>query len=60
MAVPEPPGIVVGLIDDANPLAPESEMDTDPEKWFRGMIVMVDEPVLPALILTLARLALIV
>lgn len=59
MAVPEPPGRFVGLIDDANPLVAEIERDTVPEKWFRGIIAMVDEPVFPALICTLPGLALI-
>jgi hypothetical protein len=59
VAVPEPPGILVGLIDDVNPVVPESERDTVPEKWFRGIVVMIDEPMLPALICTLPRLALI-
>jgi len=49
----------VGLIDDVNPVVPESERDTVPEKWFRGIIVMIDEPVLPALILALATLVVI-
>jgi hypothetical protein len=59
VAVPEPPGILVGLIDDVNPVVPESERDTVPEKWFRGIIVMIDEPVFPALILALATLVVI-
>ena len=59
MADPDPPGTLVGLIDDVSPVVLESERDTVPEKWFRGIIVMIDEPVLPALICTLPRLALI-
>ena len=45
------------MIDGVNPFVPESERDTVPEKLFRGIIVMMDEPVLPALICTLPGLA---
>lgn len=59
VADPEPPKILVGLIDDVNPEVPESERDMVPEKWFNGVIVVMDEPLLPALISILATLAVI-
>ena len=39
---------------------PEPERDTVPEKWFKGVMVMMEEPVLPALTTPFARLAVIV
>ena len=59
VAVPEPPGILVGFIVRVSPVVPEAERDMVPEKWFRGATVIVDEPVLPALICTFAGLAVI-
>jgi len=59
VAVPEPPGRLVGLIDEDSPVVPEAERDTVPEKWFKGVIVMMDEPLLPTLISILATLAVI-
>jgi hypothetical protein len=50
---------LAGLIDEDSPIVPEVERDTVPEKWFNGVIVMMDEPLLPALISTLATLAVI-
>ena len=60
VAVPEPPGILVGLIPRVSPVVPEAERDTVPEKWFNGVMVMTAEPVLPALTTTFAMLAVIV
>ncbi len=54
--VPEPPGRLVGLIVAVIPVVAEGERDMVPEKWFNDVIVMIDEPVLPALISALARL----
>jgi hypothetical protein len=50
----------VGLIDEVIPAEPEDESETVEEKWFSGVIVMIDEPVLPALVTTFAGLAVIV
>ena len=59
VAIPEPPGMLAGLIVVVSPAVPEVESETIPEKWFNGVIVMVDEPLLPALISMLATLAVI-
>ena len=58
VAVPEPPGKLVGLTASVNPL-PEAEMDTVPEKWFRGVIVIMEDPLPPALISIVVGLAVI-
>ena len=60
MAVPEPPEILVGLTARVSPFVPEAESDTVPEKWFKGVIVIMEEPVLPALISTFDRLVVMV
>ena len=60
MAVPEPPETLVGLIAMVSPVVPEAERDTVPEKWFKGVMVMVEDPAVPALIATFAILAVIV
>jgi len=60
VAVPEPPGIFVGLIARVSPVVLVGERDTVPEKWFNEVMVMTAEPVLPALTTTLAMLAVIV
>jgi hypothetical protein len=38
------------LIDEVIPVVPDTERDTVPEKWFKGVIVMLDDPLLPTLI----------
>ena len=58
--VPEPPGILVGLIARVSPVVLVGERDTVPEKWFKGVMVMMEEPVVPALTTTFARLEVIV
>jgi len=50
---------LVGLIAGLSPVVPETEKDTVPEKWFKGVIVMMDDPLLLALIFTLVRSAVI-
>ena len=55
VAVPEPPGILVGLIARVSPVVLVGERDIVPEKWFNGVMVMTAEPVLPALTTTLAK-----
>jgi len=60
VAVPEPPEMLVGLIARVSPVVPEAERDTVPEKWFKGVTMMVEDPVVPALIATFAMLAVIV
>jgi hypothetical protein len=60
VAVPDPPVRLVGLIDEVNPAELEDESETVEETWFTGVIVMIDEPVLPALVTTFAGLAMIV
>jgi hypothetical protein len=60
VAVPTPPERLVGSIPGVSRVVPEAERNTVPEKWFKGVIVIMDEPVLPALICTLAKLAVIV
>jgi hypothetical protein len=60
VAVPDPPVRLEGLIIEVNPAEPEDESETVEEKWFTGVIVMIDEPVLPALATTFAGLAVIV
>jgi hypothetical protein len=57
VAIPEPLGMLAGLIVEVSPAVPEVERETVAEKWFNGVIVMVDEPLLPALISILATLA---
>jgi len=57
VAVPEPPEILEGLIARVSPVVLVGEKETVPEKWFKGVMVMIAEPVLPALISTFARLA---
>jgi hypothetical protein len=59
IAIPEPPAMLAGLIVVVSPAVPEVESETIPEKWFNGVIVMLDEPLLPALISILATLAVI-
>jgi hypothetical protein len=39
---------------------PEAERDMVPEKWFKAVIVIADEPELVVLITTLATVAVIV
>jgi hypothetical protein len=51
--------MLVGLIEEVSPVVPEDEMDTVPEKWFNGVTVMIDEPLVPTLIFTLPALAVI-
>jgi hypothetical protein len=60
MAVPEPPRMRVGLIARVSPVVLVEERDTVPVKWFKGVMVMMEEPVVPALTTTFARLAVIV
>jgi hypothetical protein len=59
VAVPEPPERLAGLTASVNPV-PEAERDTVPEKWFKAVIVIMDELGLTALIFTVAGLAVIV
>jgi hypothetical protein len=54
VAVPEPPVRLVGLIDVVSPVVPLEERDTVPEKWFKGVSVMVEDPVVLALVSTIA------
>ena len=60
VAVPEPPKMIVGLIAGVSPVVLVTVSDTVPEKWFNGVIVMMEEPVVPALISTLSGLEVIV
>ena len=59
VAVPEPPGRLAGLTAGLSPAVPETERDTDPEKWFRAVIMMTDEPLPPAVMPTDVGLAVI-
>ena len=60
VAVPDPPEMIVGLIARVSPVVLVTESDTAREKWFWGVIVMMEEPVVPALISTLSGLEVIV
>lgn len=60
VAVPEPPRMLVGLIARVSPVVLVGERDTVPEKWFKGVMVMMAEPVVPAFITAFARLAVMV
>jgi hypothetical protein len=60
VAVPDPPVRLEGLIIEVNPAELEDESETVEEKRFSGVIVMIDEPVLPALATTFAGLAVII
>jgi hypothetical protein len=50
VAVPEPPEMLVGLMAGVSPGVLVRDRETVPEKWFKGMIVITADPVLPALI----------
>ena len=52
VAVPDPVKLLGVMVPQTSPDGIESERDTDPPNWFRAVIVMVEEPFVPAFLVT--------